>query len=127
MTKSGIHFESGNIILVPFPFPNLPRTKKRPVLILSNNSHNELSDDFVCCGITSNLDNKNSSILLEPKDMKDGSIPKKSRIKYDKIFTLEKSLTIKKLGKINSKKMTHTKFTQKSFFLTFFTTNKKIT
>ncbi|MCH7967621.1 MAG: type II toxin-antitoxin system PemK/MazF family toxin [Thaumarchaeota archaeon] len=76
-----------------------------PVLILSNYSHNELSDDFVCCGITSNLDNKDSSILLEHKDMKVGSIPKRSRIKYDKIFTLEKSLAIKKLGKINLKKM----------------------
>ncbi len=105
MTKSGILFESGEIVLVPFPFNNLSQTKRRPVLILSNNSHNESSDDFVCCGITSDLDNKNSSIILESKDIKDGSIPKKSRIKYDKIFTLEKSLAIKKLGKINSSKM----------------------
>ena len=105
MIKSGIKFESGEIVLVPFPFTNLSQSKRRPVLVLSNSSHNIVSEDFVCCGITSNLNNKNYSILLESSDLEEGTIPKKSRIKFDKIFTLEKSLVVKRLGKINSKKM----------------------
>jgi hypothetical protein len=35
--------------------------------------------------------------------MKEGTIPKKSRIKFNKIFTLEKTLIIKKVGSVDSK------------------------
>lgn len=62
------------------------------------------SNDFICCGITSNLKNKNNSVLLENKDMKEGRIPKKSRIKIGNIFTLQKDLAVKQVGKIDSKK-----------------------
>lgn len=105
MTKSGIRFEIGEVVLVPFPFTDLSQTKRRPVLIISNIAHNLSSDDFVCCGITANLDNKHYSILLEPSEMIDGAIPVTSRIKFDKIFTLKKSLAVKRLGKVNSKKI----------------------
>lgn len=103
MTRSGTVFESGNIVLVPFPFTNMSQTKLRPVLILSNRTYNRSSQDFVCCGITSNLSNKDHSVLLDLKDMKEGTIPKKSRIKFNKIFTLEKTLIIKKVGSVDSK------------------------
>ena len=103
MTKYGITFEAGDIVLVPFPFTNMSQIKPRPVLILSNTAYNKSSFDFVCCGITSNLNNKDDSILLDSKDMENGTIPKKSRIKISKIFTLEKTLVIKKIGRVDSK------------------------
>ena len=102
MTPSGIRFESGEVVLVPYPFTDLSQTKKRPVLIISNSQHNVASDDCVSCGITSNLSNRPYSILLDPADMMEGSLPVRSRIKYDKIFTLEKNLVMKRLGKVNS-------------------------
>lgn len=105
MTRSGISFEQGEILLVAFPFSDLTKSKQRPVLVLSK-SHNDSSSDFVCCGITSNLDNKEHSVILDRNDMQWGSIPKISR-KFNKIFTLEKSLVIKRLGKINTKKLKH--------------------
>ena len=100
--QSGIRFESGEVVLVPFPFTDLSKSKRRPVLIISNAQHNARSYDFVCCGITSNLNNQPYSILLDPGDMTEGVLPVRSRIKYDKIFTLEKNLVIKRLGKVNS-------------------------
>jgi len=36
------------------------------------------------------------TIYLDPNDIEDGTIPKKSRIKFNKIFTLEKTMIIKK-------------------------------
>ncbi|MBS1268973.1 MAG: hypothetical protein MAG458_01709 [Nitrosopumilus sp.] len=51
------------------------------------------------------MKNKNNSILLENKDMNDGKIPKKSRIKIGNIFTLQKDLAVKQVGKIDSKKI----------------------
>ncbi|MFQ5497575.1 MAG: type II toxin-antitoxin system PemK/MazF family toxin [Nitrosopumilus sp.] len=105
MMKSGIQFERGEIILVPFPFTDISKSKLRPVLIISHTSYNKTSSDFICCGITSNLNNKNNSVLLSNVDMKDGTIQKKSRIKFANVFTLQKDLAIKRIGQINSKKL----------------------
>lgn len=102
---SGISFEQGEILLISFPFSDLMSVKRRPVLVLSTKDHNDSSSDFICCGITSNLDNKRCSVILGREDVHDGGIPKTSRIKFNKIFTLEKSLAVKKLGRIDSKKM----------------------
>lgn len=38
MMKSGIQFERGEIILVPFPFTDISKSKLRPVLIISHGS-----------------------------------------------------------------------------------------
>lgn len=98
---SGIQFEQGEIVIVPFPFSDLNMTKQRPVLILSNNRHNSSSDDIITCGITSNLKDTEYSILIDNDDLEYGNLPIKSRIKIDKIFTLEKTLFKKSIGKIN--------------------------
>ncbi len=90
---------------MPFPFTDLSQSKRRPVLILSNLQHNMATRDFISCGITSNLRNRAFSVLLDPSEMVEGMLPVRSRIKYDKIFTLEKSLVIKRVGKINPEKL----------------------
>lgn len=103
--QSGTVPEGGDVVLVPFPFTDSSRIKRRPVLILSSSSHNRDSRDFICCGITSNLKNRKNSALLDPSEMVEGFIPKRSRIKFDKVFTLEKGLIVKSLGKIHRDKL----------------------
>ena len=98
---SGIRFNQGDVVIVPFPFSNLSAVKQRPVLILSNNIYNDESQDVITCGITSNLSNTAHSILVGSNDLEEGSIPKTSRIKADKLFTLEKTLIIKKVATVN--------------------------
>ncbi|MBI3413149.1 MAG: type II toxin-antitoxin system PemK/MazF family toxin [Candidatus Aenigmarchaeota archaeon] len=97
---SGINFEQGEILLVPFPFTNLQTIKQRPVLVLSKTEINKFSVDFVCCGITSNIQNIDHSVLMDNKNLEYGYLPKPSRIKVSVIFTLEKSSVIKGIGKI---------------------------
>ncbi|MDG7011554.1 MAG: type II toxin-antitoxin system PemK/MazF family toxin [Nitrososphaerota archaeon] len=101
--------ESGEVVLVPFPFTDLSQIKRRPVLVLSSQKHNRTSKDFISCGITSNLENRRNSVLLDPSEMTEGSIPVRSRIKYDKIFTLEKGLVLKGLGKVSPQKLAKVK------------------
>ncbi len=55
--------------------------------------------------MTSNLANRRNSVLLDPAEMAEGSIPVESRIKYDKVFTLERSLVLKSLGRVSSQKL----------------------
>jgi mRNA interferase MazF len=84
--KSGIKFEQGEIILVPFPFTDLTVAKRRPVMVLSKNQYNVKDIEY--------------SVLIDQEDLSSGFLPSPSRIKIDKIFTLEKSLAVKSIGKI---------------------------
>ena len=97
---SGIQYEQGEIIIVPFPFTDLSTIKQRPVLILSNNYYNNSTQDLITCGITLNIQ-ENNTLLINNEDLANGEIPLTSRIKVDKLFTLHKSIVKKKLGKIN--------------------------
>lgn len=103
--KSGIGFEQGEILFVPFPFTNLASSKKRPVLILSRTEYNAKSLDFVCCGITSNIKKSTHSVMVQNKDLLSGFLPKPSLIKANTIFTLEKSIALGSIGRVNSNTM----------------------
>jgi mRNA interferase MazF len=103
VTRSGTAFEQGAILVVPFPFSDLSGIKQRPVLVISSNDYNTRSDDIVTCGITSNLKASKYSVLIDNSNLEEGKIPAKSRIKADKIFTLEKSIIKKKIAKIDTK------------------------
>ncbi len=109
----GILFEQGDIVVVPFPFSDLSGFKQRPVLILSNDVYNSQSDDLVTCGITTHIKNVDYSIVLENSDLKEGYIPVTSRIRIDKLFTLEKGIVRKKIAKVNKNVLEEVK---KEFF-----------
>ncbi len=98
--KSGMTYEQGEIVLIPYPFSDLSVIKQRPVLILSNSIYNSKTEDIVVCGITSNIKDSEYSVLLENKNLVNGNLPIKSRIKADKLFTLKNSLIKKRIGKV---------------------------
>jgi len=91
-------FEQGDIVIAPFPFTDLSTIKQRPCFIISNNNYNRKTQDVMICAITSNLENKENSVLIDSSSLKEGTIPLKSRIKVGKIYTLEQSLIIKKVA-----------------------------
>lgn len=99
--KSGISCEQGEIVLVPFPFSDLSCTKNRPVLVLSKTEYNNLTEDIVTAGITSNLKDTNYSVIIGNDNLESGALPNVSMIKVDKLFTIDKSLIILKIGKLD--------------------------
>ena len=98
---SGIVYEQWEILIVPFPFLDLSAVKQRPVLVLSKREYNKNTEDIITCGITSNLKDSENSVLVENKNLLNGNLPAVSRIKVDKLFTLEKSIVKKSIGRIN--------------------------
>lgn len=48
-------YERGDVVLVPFPFSDLSRTKRRPALVISSDAYNRVSNDIVIAQITSNV------------------------------------------------------------------------
>ena len=98
---SGILFEQGDILIVPFPFSDLSSIKQRPVLVLSHTQYNRESNDIITCGITSNIKDTAYSVQITAKDLVSGNLPVASRIKVDKLFTLEKGIVKKRIGRIH--------------------------
>ena len=95
---SGTRFRQGDVVLVPFPFADLSAVKQRPVLILSADTS---GDDVITCGITSNISRKKHSIPIEQAQFTQGTLPKKSLIRVDKLFTLEKQIIKRRFGRID--------------------------
>jgi len=92
-------YKRGEIVLIPVPFSDLSSIKKRPVLVISNSSHNSANRDMIVVAITSNL--KQGGIVIDTKDLLTGELPKTSLIRPDKIYTLEQHIVIKQIGIIS--------------------------
>jgi mRNA interferase MazF len=91
-------------VLVPFPYSDLSSSKRRPVLILSNNKYNNHFPDILVCVITSNLYKDDYSVILSDKDIEAGILPEKSVIKCHKLFTIEQSKIIKRFSIVHEAK-----------------------
>ena len=97
----GIKYKQREIVLVPFPYSDLSASKKRPVLIVSNDSYNSKYEDVLVCVITSSQYKDDYSIYLSNSDLEIGVLPEESAIKIHKLFTIHKEKIIKKFSKIN--------------------------
>ncbi|MGB4438602.1 MAG: type II toxin-antitoxin system PemK/MazF family toxin [Sedimentibacter sp.] len=91
-------YSQGDILLIPIPFSDLTSSKKRPVIVLSNSIYNQKTEDILVAAITSNLYEKEYSVLITNEYMKEGTLKVTSSIRIDKIYTLSKFIVIKKFG-----------------------------
>ena len=89
------------IILLPYPFSNLGGTKVRPALVVSNYQFNKKSDDCVMIPLITIIKDEPYSVIIKQKNLSSGKLLKLSRIRADKIFSVEKNLIIMKIGKLN--------------------------
>ena len=89
-----------DIVLVPFPFNDRPGFKKRPAVIISKAEHYKQYGKYVCLAITSQ-EKAEGTERYEHKLHKTKSVG----LLYDdqwvlpnKVFSIEDSIIIKKLG-----------------------------
>jgi mRNA interferase MazF len=90
--------EKWDIVLVPFPFTNLQSIKKRPALIISPNRYNS-GPDAVILFITSNIKSFGRPGDYIIQNWQESGLPKPSMARM-KFATIERSIIIKKLGRI---------------------------
>lgn len=101
--RFGIMYKQREIIIVPFPFSDLSSIKQRPAVIVSSNDFNE-NEDLVVVAITSQIKISGKfRVNFSNNDLDNGSIPKESQIRCDKIYTLNKSLVRKRIAKLSEK------------------------
>ncbi|MFH0978025.1 MAG: type II toxin-antitoxin system PemK/MazF family toxin [Candidatus Woesearchaeota archaeon] len=89
-----------DIVLLPYPFSDLKQNKVRPALVVSNDLLNKKSADCIMVPLTSVIKDEPYSVLISQQDMSAGKLVTESRIRVDKIFCVEKSLIIMKIGSL---------------------------
>lgn len=87
-------FVKGDIVVVPFPFSDLSDSKRRPAFVLANLP----GPDIILCQITSKKPKDGLCVPLNLKDFASGSLPVDSFIRYNRIFTADKEIIIRKAG-----------------------------
>ena len=101
MMSAGTSIEQRSLILIPFPYTDLSGAKKRPALVISSLDFNMKNEDVICCLITSNPEDKQHAIKITSKDMESGYLEFESKVKPHRLFTINKQLVYKVLGKLN--------------------------
>ena len=91
----------GDVVILPFPFSDLSAYKKRPALVTALLQGN----DIVLCQITSIARIDDYSISLNSSEFKQGSLPVKSMIRPNRLFTADSSIVIYKAGSLKSNKI----------------------
>ncbi|GAE26657.1 transcriptional modulator [Halalkalibacter wakoensis JCM 9140] len=94
--------KQGDIVLIPVPFSDLSNRKQRPVLIISNDDYNQMTDDILVVAITSHLKSLDYSVVIKQKDLDEGDLKVTSAVRADKIYTLSKGIVRKRFGKVNT-------------------------
>jgi len=91
----------GDIVVLPFPFSNLQGSKRRPALVLADCGGN----DLILCQITSQNVKDNFAVSITPSDAY-GKLLTDSNVRPNKLFTIEKSVILYKIGTLNNNKLT---------------------
>ncbi len=108
-------YEPFDIVVVPFPFTDSSRTKRRPALVLSQkNDFNAVIEHAVLSMITSQ---KNEPLPLDVpiKDKKQSGLTAPSVVRM-KLFTLDNRFIIRKIGHLSKSDQINVKQSLKKIF-----------
>lgn len=86
----------GQVVLVPFPFSDLSRTKMRPAVVLAEAGRG----DWILCQVTSNPYGDERAVTLTDKDFQSGSLRVTSYARPGKLFTANASLVAETVGSL---------------------------
>ncbi len=86
----------GSIILIPFPFSDLSKSKLRPAVVLAPSG----KGDWILCQITSKQYIDQKAVEISDQDYQTGSLRVTSFARPGKLFTANNSLIISEVGKL---------------------------
>ena len=89
---------AGSVVLVPFPFSDLSRAKRRPAVVLA---HAERGD-WILCQITSNPYGDPSAVALDATAFAHGDLRVASYARPGKLFTASEELVVAEVGMLTA-------------------------
>ncbi|WP_309683647.1 type II toxin-antitoxin system PemK/MazF family toxin [Polaromonas sp.] len=97
---AGLNFQPFDVVVVPFPFTDRNSAKRRPALVLSNDSFNQKTQHSVLAMITS-AEKSNWPGDYPIKDLETAGLPTECLVRF-KLFTLDHRLVIRKAGVLDA-------------------------
>lgn len=85
--------------MIKAPYSDYSKSKIRPIIIVSNNTYNKKSQDFIAVHITTNI-NHEFAIGISNEDFSNGSLIDESVVRFDTITRYEGNLLMKRIGKV---------------------------
>jgi len=82
--------EQGDIVLIPIPFADLSPQKRRPVIVISNDTYNRKTTDIVVVAMTSNPAQTEYGFSINSSDLDRGALNHPGQARVDKVYTLRK-------------------------------------
>ena len=92
----------GDIVVVPFPFADLTRAKRRPALVLAALQ----GGDLILCQITSQYVRDSYAVPLAESDVAGGSLRRASNARPNRLFTADRDIVLYKVGRLRQQKIT---------------------
>lgn len=93
-------FVKGDVVVVPFPFSDLSSSKRRPALVVTQLS----GDDVILCQITTPARPDGYSMPLSSTDFDSGGLGHGSHIRPNRLFTADSHIVAYRAGKLSLKK-----------------------
>jgi mRNA interferase MazF len=86
----------GDVVVVPFPFVDLPADKRRPSVVLSRQSFNRENGHSICAMVTTATRTRwPSDIAID--DLEAAGLPRPCVIRF-KLFTLPNAIILRRAG-----------------------------
>lgn len=89
---------AGEVVLVPFPFSDLSKTKVRPAVCLADVGRG----DWVLCQVTSQPYGDPQAVILNDRDFDSGGLKVTSYARPGKLFTANRTLVIGSVGRLSA-------------------------
>jgi mRNA interferase MazF len=93
--------EQGDIVLVPVPFTDLSSQKRRPVIVLSNETYHRVAADVIVVAMTSNPANVPYGFRISSANLVEGALNRPGTVRVDKVYTLAQAIVVKKFGRVS--------------------------
>jgi mRNA interferase MazF len=80
--------KQGEIVLIPVPFTDLTSSKRRPVIVISNDDYNQRAADVVVVAMTSTATSNSYSFMITSADLTHGALNRPGTVRVDKSIHL---------------------------------------
>ena len=88
-------YEALDVVVVPFPFTDQPTVKRRPALVISSSSFNDIHQQSVLAMITTSRLAWPSDVVIE--EWRHAGLIALCKVRF-KLFTLDHALIIRRIG-----------------------------